>query len=466
MIRLGVRLAMSGRGAVARLTVIAVGVGVGVALLVGALAVEPAIRARKGREAPRIESGSHDRQPLPDTSALFQAVGHSSYRGQEIVTIGVAGVGHAPPAPSGFPRLPQPGEVFASPALETLLRRPEGELLRGRFPGPVTALLGEEALVHPRELVAVVGWETDALLSTGQASVINELAWKPPKGPPLSALERLAVAIGSVGLLLPIVAFIAVMTRLGAAERERRLAAIRLAGATPSQVRILAAVEAGLAAGVGSAVGLGLFFLLRPLAAVGVLAGVRWFPQDLSPSPASAALVVLVVPLVAAAGAALSLRRVVISPLGVARQGRGGSPGARRMLVLLAGLGGLAVLIVAADGISPARQTQLAVASFAVIIVGIVVLGPWVTAHTSSLVSGRARRASTLLAARRIHADPAGGFRASSGLVLAVFVAAVFHTFAPALMEGAPPGHIMGGRSDAVVSSDEIGGGETRPGRA
>ena len=39
--------------------------------------------------------------------------------------------------------------------------------------------------------------------------------------------------------------------RLGTASRERRLAGLRLAGATPRQVRTLAAVETGLPAAVG-----------------------------------------------------------------------------------------------------------------------------------------------------------------------------------------------------------------------
>ncbi len=328
MIGLGLRLATRGRAAAVRLAVISVGVGVGVALLVGALSVEPAIRMRMGREAPRSGSGLHGRPAGADASALLRAVNRNPYRGQEVVTISVAGMGDTPPVPPGFPRLPRPGEVFASSALAALLDHPNGELLRDRFPGTVTALLGEDALVYPGELVAAVGWEPEALLSTGQASVLTEVPTRPTPGPPLPPLQRLAVAVGSAGVLLPIVVFIGVMTRLGAAQREHRLAAIRLAGATPSQVRILAAVEAALAGGLGSVLGLGLFLVLRPFAAVGVVGGLRWYPQDLGPSLGMAVVLVLAVPLAAAAGAALSLRGVVTSPLGVARQARRRTPGA------------------------------------------------------------------------------------------------------------------------------------------
>ncbi len=139
-------------------------------------------------------------------------------------------------------------------------------------------------------------------------------------------------------------------------------------------------MEAALAGGLGSVLGLGLFFVLRPFAAVGVVGGLRWLLQDLGPSPGMAVVLVLVVPLVAAAGAALSLRAVVTSPLGVARQARRRTPGAGRMVVLLVGLGSCCSAR-RPGPLSPDRQTQLAAISFVAIVVRIMVLGAWLTAH-------------------------------------------------------------------------------------
>ena len=51
--------------------------------------------------------------------------------------------------------------------------------------------------------------------------------------------------------------------RLGTAARERRLAALRLAGATPGQVRLLGALEVGIPSCAGGVLGLGVYALLR-----------------------------------------------------------------------------------------------------------------------------------------------------------------------------------------------------------
>jgi hypothetical protein len=76
--------------------------------------------------------------------------------------------------------------------------------------------------------------------------------------------------------------FIGTATRLSAARREQRFAAIRLVGATPRQVSVISAVESTVAAVAGVAAGFGLFFLLRgPLAAV-PFTGAPFFPATFS----------------------------------------------------------------------------------------------------------------------------------------------------------------------------------------
>ena len=71
---------------------------------------------------------------------------------------------------------------------------------------------------------------------------------------------RVVLGVGAVGLLIPVLVFVAVSTRLAAARREERFAALRLVGATPRQVTTVAAVEAGLAALAGTLVGFALFW--------------------------------------------------------------------------------------------------------------------------------------------------------------------------------------------------------------
>ena len=64
-------------------------------------------------------------------------------------------------------------------------------------------------------------------------------------------------------LLVPVLAFVGQCARIGALQRERRLAALRLAGATPRQVRRISALETGAAGGLGSLAGVAGFLALR-----------------------------------------------------------------------------------------------------------------------------------------------------------------------------------------------------------
>ncbi|MEK8105468.1 FtsX-like permease family protein [Micromonospora sp. M12] len=80
---------------------------------------------------------------------------------------------------------------------------------------------------------------------------------------------NLILGVVAGGLLFPVLIFIGTATRLSAARREQRFAAMRLVGATPRQISMVAAVEAATAAVAGTAVGFGLFYAFRdPLASI------------------------------------------------------------------------------------------------------------------------------------------------------------------------------------------------------
>ena len=66
-------------------------------------------------------------------------------------------------------------------------------------------------------------------------------------------------------LTVPVLAFAGQCARLGAPARDRRMAAIRLAGATPRQALAMAPARPASRSAIGSVLGLGAFFLLRVL---------------------------------------------------------------------------------------------------------------------------------------------------------------------------------------------------------
>ncbi len=135
----------------------------------------------------------------------------------------------------------------------------------------------------------------------------------------------------ALAILAPVLIFIATATRLSAARREQRFAAMRLVGATRKQVSLLAATESTVAAILGVAAGFGIFFLLRiPVAGIPFI-GQPFFPAELSLSLPDILAVAIGVPVAAAVAARLALRRVHISPLGVARRATPKPPRAWRV---------------------------------------------------------------------------------------------------------------------------------------
>src|SRR5207302_131000 len=181
----------------------------------------------------------------------------------------------------------------------------------------------------------------------------------------------LILSVVVLAILAPILIFIATATRLSAARREERFAAMRLAGATRKQVSLLAVTESTAAAVLGVAAGFGIFFLLRiPVAGIPFI-GEPFFPSELSLSLPDILAVAIGVPVAAAVAARLALRRVHISPLGVARRATPKPPGAWRAVPLLAGLAELAFWTIHGHPASIPGQIQAFVSSFALIIVGL-----------------------------------------------------------------------------------------------
>jgi hypothetical protein len=199
---------------------------------------------------------------------------------------------------------------------------------------------------------------------------------------------------------------------------------MRLAGATPRQISQIAAVESSVAALAGVAAGFGLFFLIRMPLAGFPFTGAPFFPSDLSLSLLDVLLVAAGVPVAAMVAARLALRRVHISPLGVTRRVTPKAPRAWRIIPLLLGIAELAYYLDrrprTTDG-----QIKAYLPGFVLIMAGLIIAGPWLTMAGARLMARRTSRPATLIAARRLADSPKAGFRAVSGLVLALFVTTV-----------------------------------------
>ncbi len=436
MIRLGLRLSLRGaREGKVRLALTALGVALAVTLLLCTISGFNALKTRDVRSG-WTTTGISNRMPSVNESssdALWWRISADLYDGAGITIVDVAPTGPRSPLLPGMSVLPAPGEYYVSPALARLLDSTPNDLLGARFPGTRSGILGEELLTSPQSLVMVAGHTPEALQRAGDAVQVRSIE-SAPREHDITLVLRIALGIGAIGLMLPVMVFVMTATRLAAARREERLAALRLVGATPGQVNVIAAVESVLASVAGTALGYVFFFAFRPLVALIPFTGERFFTQDLALGPVALAGVAIGVPVAALIAGLFTLRRVRISPLGVTRKAPAGRPRAARLLALVAGL---LLLLLPKVFDSPGVRTYLIFVVFAGIALGIMIAGPWLTHVGGRLLGAFARKDSTLIAARRLGADSRRAFRAISGLVLAVFMGTVFVTMvATAMNEG------------------------------
>jgi FtsX-like permease family len=442
VIPLGLRLVITGgREAITRLVVLAVAVGLGVGLLLTAVAATNAVTAWNGRHA-WFWTGTSSVPAGTATAGIAPLWWHPSgdtFDGQTISRFDVAATGPSSPVPPGIPRDPAPGQYYASPALAALLRSTPADQLADRYPGRMAGPIGEAALPSPDSLVIIIGRTPAQLASTPYSVKVTSIAtavpgrfsgranpqglnFTPPDtGGEASSID-LILSVVALAVLAPVLIFITTATRLSAARREQRFAAMRLVGATRKQVSVLAATESTGAAVLGVAAGFGIFFGLRvPVAGIPFI-GQPFFPGELTLSLPDILAVAIGVPVAAAVAARLALHRVHISPLGVARRATPKPPRAWRILPLLAGFADLGFFVAHGKPASPSTQVLAFVPGYLLIVVGLVIAGPWLTMAAARVMARRTRRPGTLIAARRLADDPRAAFRAVSGLVLALLI--------------------------------------------
>src|SRR5690606_31146006 len=107
-----------------------------------------------------------------------------------------------------------------------------------RFPGPPSGTIDDRHLAGPDELVAVLGTPAEELEGQPGTYAVHRIRTE-PQPYQFTDFLRIMLGVGMVGLIVPVVVFVSTSTRLGAARREQRFAALRLAGATPRQVNLV-----------------------------------------------------------------------------------------------------------------------------------------------------------------------------------------------------------------------------------
>lgn len=257
--------------------------------------------------------------------------------------------------------------------------------------------------------------------------------------------ERLSALVAESGLrggylfavllicLAPLV-LLQQVVRLGTASREQRLSALRVAGATPAQVRRLGALEVGVSALVGGLLGYLVFLVLiamfggapRGRGFGGVVESevaqqLRLVPTSVHPAWWHVLLVAAGVGLLGVAAGAGTSRSLVISPLGVSRRAPRSAPRPWGLVFLL-GAGALASV----GAVASRDDFQLyALGCMFLLVLALVTLAPSIAHLVGTAVAARASSVPVLIAARRLRADPRPAGRAAAAIGAIGLVAGV-----------------------------------------
>lgn len=202
-------------------------------------------------------------------------------------------------------------------------------------------------------------------------------------------------------ILVPLTTLAGSAARLVAARRDAQLSALRLMGATSGQVTGLTALDAASQALAGALFGIVGYIAALPVISLLSFEGKRLAYSELWVGPLALITTVVGVTLLALASALITLRRVVISPLGVSARVAAAGPGRWRLWVFVAAV----ILTLAASQIMNIAGLGMWVA-IAIFLVPVVVtffvinlLGPLIIRARAKSRLKHARNAATLLAA-------------------------------------------------------------------
>jgi ABC-type antimicrobial peptide transport system permease subunit len=419
-----IRIALLGsRSAWGRLLGVAAGIATGVALFVTLLGAYQGLDRREDRSGwMNLGYGIERTGDLEPDQALVAEV-PDYVRDDQFRHITIAVGPNSTVQVPHLAQIPGPGEYLASPAMQKLIDSLPADQLGDRF-GTSIGTLPDATLESPDSLVILSGGTPEALSNDSQARLVSDFS--PVYSATLLA-HRIVIVIGAIGMYFPVLLFISIATQLGAVQRRDRFAALRLIGASPRIVSGFAAIETAVTATIGAIAGVISAYLVRPVVLKMPVRGERFYSHDLAVSPTLIVVTMLVMIVAATVVAGMKAGRTSLQPGNSSRDHRERRPSALRLFPVLLGFAIILGVTLAVRRNAVAEEMLWAyVFGFAVTMLGIVAIGPWLTLALSSLLYRLSRSAAPLIAGRRISSAPEATFRAVSGLVVTIFVITVF----------------------------------------
>jgi hypothetical protein len=273
-----------------------------------------------------------------------------------------------------------------------------------------------------------------ACLLTVAAGGRSFLQWQDDTGQIYQALAAIATAL----LVVPLMTLGGSAARLSARRRDERLATLRLLGAPASTVAVMTVAESMMLAAVGALAGVLGHLLLMPLVQLIPFRG-EPLGRSVWMGPGAVALVAAGVVVLAAVSAALGLRRIVISPLGVRTRQQAPKLHWLRAVIAVVVVAAVAAVMGALSGVEDFATVVVVLGvGFAGALGVLNLVGPWGIGVVGRRQVRSAGTPERLLAARQILDSPEAAWRQVSGVAMTCFMA-VFGGTGAALMNAAGP---------------------------
>lgn len=450
----------SGKQSLGRLSLTATAIGLGIVMILSFIAGINAIISRQSHDTWRylgysggqqLPQAKEAQKPIAGVAPLkISSMGTinnlSQWQTKSIDTVSLHASGSNSPEFPGM-KTPAAGEYYLSPGLAKLNREHPEAHIGDRYGSKYLGEIPSQYVSSPDSLLVVYG-ATAQELARGEAidarndrsgaklwgSIYRIPQSRSHASVQFDPISLLIMSFGAAMLLFPIVMFIGVSTQLGSTQREQRYAALRLIGATRTQINRVLLFETFMATLAGIVVGSLVFMLVQPHLGAMQYNGEHFWANDLVVGAGQYLLVVAITIGMSLFANYRGMRKVQTSPLGVARrQNVRKKPRAWRTLPLLAGLGIFTYLALPAgkewlqkNASDSALPTLVLLAGIVLVMFGLVLSGAWLTGWIANLFAARTTRGSTLIATKRIAGNSRQIFRSVSGVVLALFAGSFY----------------------------------------
>ncbi|CAL8900615.1 FtsX-like permease family protein [Kocuria varians] len=267
-----------------------------------------------------------------------------------------------------------------------------------------------------------------------------------------TSFHLLLALFAAILLVVPALSMGAAAARLGLSRRARDLAVLRLLGLPPGSTKAASVLETTMNAMVGVVLGSVLYVVTLP---VWHLVSFQRAPMGVHEMWMGPWLLLGLGALMVALGAVsawLSLRRVAVTPLGVARRSeahRVSPVGAVVTVVLVVVWIGPAQMLM---GMGTAVAAGMLLGFLAVVFALTTVVGTWLIEVLGRIMTRTARRPRLLLAGRRIMDDPRSVWRSFGAVAMVGFVVGVLDPLLQVV--GMGDAGTAAGSDDAVMMAD------------